>query len=118
MQEHVLRMKRLPRLVHKLIIINFRAVTFFFFALYFINSWLKVLYYPISRSCRCSFNMAAQRSQLAKPLHGSISGASPKTPSNTALTETVPLHITPLDPLDSDREPDTPYKVKLMRVLF
>lgn len=58
--------------------------------------------------------MAAQRSHLARTLSGS--GSSPKTPSSTALTETVPLHITPLDSLDSDREPNTPNKVKLMCV--
>lgn len=59
---------------------------------------------------QCVYDMAAARSLMAKTLSGT-NAASPKTPSNAVVTEAVPLHITPLDSIDSERDPDTPHKV-------
>lgn len=53
--------------------------------------------------------MAVQATQLLVR-----TGSSPKTPGNTTLvTEAggLPLHITPLDMVESDHNPSTPHKV-------
>ena len=61
--------------------------------------------------------MAASRTHL---LAKSVCGSSPKTPGNTALAETVslPLHITPLESIETDRDPETPHKVRSCRTVL
>lgn len=57
------------------------------------------------------YNMAAQRNPFSKCLIGIPT--SPSTPSNTILTESGHLHITPQDAIESELEPNTPFKVSL-----
>ena len=47
-----------------------------------------------------------------------VCGISPKTPNQTVFSETgnLPLQITPLESIETEKDPETPYKVRIIRM--
>lgn len=47
-----------------------------------------------------------------------VCGISPKTPNQTVFSETgnLPLQITPLESIETEGDPETPHKVRIIRI--
>lgn len=59
--------------------------------------------------------MADPRSSL---MTKAVRGISPTTPNQTLFSETgnLPLQITPLESIEAERDPETPHKVRIIKM--